>query len=308
MQKTEKTERKVEDSTDLAQTYAEDGTDLAQTYAGDSADLRTLYAPLITKFRGYLNKSVGDAPQLWLPVETSLLFRYEFSRLNPQYRYFFLAILLYCGMRGIDEVPADAQFLANLFNTDLRVAHNALKELKFCGLLLERKKEREIRKDTDRQTEGASARVSVRSKKLSETEGENRDENRSDLLNGNPSASPSAPEKALSQFSIDECLRYVERCQKDGDPIRNAKALAFNLFKTGEADSFILAALYPEKQKLLDIETFGAPRRFSVEPCTVCFGAKMADVDGKGFRACERCRDERGKSTGREPEGGAGDD
>jgi len=61
--------------------------------------------------------------------------------------------------------------------------------------------------------------------------------------------------------------------------------------------------LYPEKAIEAERETFGEPIIFSDDPCVACFGAKMADADGKGFRACEHCKNERGKSTGLEPEG-----
>ncbi len=61
--------------------------------------------------------------------------------------------------------------------------------------------------------------------------------------------------------------------------------------------------LYPAKQEAIDREQFGESIKFLDEPCRVCFGAKMADADGKGFRACVHCKNERGKSTGFEREG-----
>ena len=99
-------------------------------------------------------------------------------------------------------------------------------------------------------------------------------------------------------------MKYVELCKSDGETVKSPKALANHLFKTGEADSFIMATLYPAKQKEVDLQTFGEPRPFSAKPCSICYGAKMADVDDKGFRACQHCKNEKGKSTGFEPESG----
>jgi hypothetical protein len=62
-----------------------------------------------------------------------------------------------------------------------------------------------------------------------------------------------------------------------------------------------MATLYPQRQEEIAAQTFGSPAIFTDAPCSVCFGAKMSDADGKGFRACEHCRNERGKPTGLEP-------
>jgi hypothetical protein len=97
-------------------------------------------------------------------------------------------------------------------------------------------------------------------------------------------------------FSLSDCLRYAEMQPN----INNPQGLATKLFKTGEADSFIKAKLYPEQ---FERETFGAPVPFSDEPCRVCFGSKMEVVAGKGARPCPHCKNERGKSTGLEPKG-----
>ena len=106
-----------------------------------------------------------------------------------------------------------------------------------------------------------------------------------------------------SKFSIEECKRYVDAEIKDGASITNANALAMKLMKTGEADALIFNKLFPKEAAQFAAQNFGAPVKFSDEPCSACFGAKMADADGKGFRPCERCKNERGKSTGHEPEG-----
>lgn len=251
--------------------------------------------PLLGKFRGYLRKEVANLPQTWLPIECSLLICYEFATLPPQTRYVFVAILLYCGARGIDEIPMDIRFLANALAVDDRTLAKSLEELEFCGLLIERKKEREDRKEkTDRQKD-ENGGVCVDSPNLFQNESAND-------LSKNDSTAKVSPRKNLSQFSIEECLKYVELCKSDGETVKSPKALANHLCKTGDADAFIMATLYPEKQQAVDLQTFGAPRPFSDKPCSICYGAKMADVDDKGFRACQHCKNEKGKSTGFEPQ------
>jgi hypothetical protein len=105
-----------------------------------------------------------------------------------------------------------------------------------------------------------------------------------------------------SQFSLEECLRYAEHCVAKGDAIKNPKGLASHLYQTGAQDAFILAALYPEKNEEKLIEQHGPKRKFTDEPCTVCFGSRSEIVHGKGARPCTHCVDERGKRTGKEPE------
>lgn len=258
---------------------------------------RFLFVPLLHQFRRHLRKDfTKSTPQTWIPVECSLLIRYEFAALSPQVRYIFVAILLYCGARGTDEIPVDIGFLANALAVDGRMLKKSLLELEKANLLRERKKERE---EKDRQTEpenGVSADfgfvISDFGLENSDLELKTaKDETKSEIRNHK------------SQFTLEECLKYVEICQGKGDAIQNPKGLANHLHKTGEADSFILATLFPEKQTEIDLEKYGEPRQFSDEPCTVCFGSKMADTDGKGFRKCTNCLDEKGKSTGFEPLG-----
>jgi hypothetical protein len=106
-----------------------------------------------------------------------------------------------------------------------------------------------------------------------------------------------------SEFSMKDCFAYVKICETKGEPIKNAKGLASHLYKTGEADAFILAALHPEKTREKEIEIYGEPRRFTDEPCAVCYGSKMEVVEGKGARPCPNCKNEKGHSIGKQPEG-----
>ena len=106
---------------------------------------------------------------------------------------------------------------------------------------------------------------------------------------------------ARSEFSLEDCLRYVEHCITKGEQIKNPKGLATHLFKTGSSDAFIRAALFPEDHEQKQLEQFGPPRQFSEMPCPVCGGTKYETVPNKGARPCPHCINERGKRTGLEP-------
>ena len=268
--------------------------------------IRYAFAPLLQQFRSHTKKNEA---RLWMPIETNLIFRYEFAALSPQNRYIFVAILLYCAGNGIDEFPLDAKFMANILIVDERMLGKSFDELLFQKLLLE-KTEKTEKKSTDRQDASAGG-VSVDVENSFSEQSENENENGNGNGNGKnediffndvvPADSPIPAKKNLSKFSIEECLEYVERCVQEGESVKSPKALANHLFKTGEADSFIFRKLFPADAEIVAAEKFGEPINFLDEPCNVCFGAKMADTDGNGYRACAHCRNERGLSTGREP-------
>lgn len=295
--------------TKVTRIHSESAAHLPQvrrTSATNLPQIRYTFAPLLQKFRQNLNKNVADLPQTWLPIETSLLIRYEFAALSPQTRYVFIAILLYCGARGTDEIPMDARFLANALAVDERLLKNSLKELEFSNLLLEREKEREEKKEkenTHRQTDardenGVVVGVNFNSFSGEKTESENQTEN--EIENGLLKMDSAGKEFSKgSRFTMEDCIKYA----KQSDGVKNPNALANNLFQTGNADAFIMAMLYPVEAQAEEAKNFGKPIGFSNDPCSVCFGAKMADTDGKGYRKCIHCRDERGKSTGFEPQG-----
>ena len=252
--------------------------------------IRYAFVPLLQQFRDHTRKN--DA-RLWIPIETSLLTRYEFAALSPQTRYVFVAILLYCGANGMDEIPLDAKFISNVIVADFRTVDKSLDELLSVNLLQEREKreKKEKRKEqTDRQKETA-ARVSVSDENFSQNENQNQNEEKE-------VGQIKVSEAKQSEFSLQECKKYVEAEIKDGANITNANALAMKLFNTGQSDAFIKARLYPEQ---VSIEQFGQPRSFTEYPCKVCFGAKQAEIDGKGYGKCQHCRNERGVPTGLEP-------
>jgi hypothetical protein len=247
----------------------------------------------LQEFRKHTKKNQA---RLWIPVETSLLVRYEFASCSLQTRYVFVAIVLYCGANGLEEIPLDAKFMSSVLVADERTVAKSLDELLFKKLLLEREKEREKSVEKNTQTERENENGVCVSVDFSRSPEENRDEEKEKTVSNKRNSN-----SHLSQFSLEECLSYVEICQSKGDSINNPKALAMNLFKTGEADAFILAILHPEQSKKIDSAKFGEAIGFTDEPCSVCFGGKMADVDGKGYRPCEHCKNEKGRSVGYEP-------
>lgn len=251
---------------------------------------RSAFVPIVREFRAHTQKNHA---RLWIPVETSLLVRYEFASCSLQTRYIFVAIVLFCGANGIEEIPLDAKFMSSVLVADERTIKNSFDELLSKKLLVERKEREKRIEQTDRQKETGVVPC-VEPEKLSETQSENK-------TDSPPPTTPKNSGGHLSRFTLEECLRYVEKCRAKGDEIKNAKALATTIYKTGLADAFILATLYPEKLAEEESKTYGEPRKFSDQPCKVCFGARMEIVEGKGARACSQCKDERGKSTGFEP-------
>jgi len=256
---------------DEQRTGDEQGTNVKQTHS--------LFVPLFNQFRRNVRRDfVQNESATWIPVECSLLVCYEFAACSLQTRYIFVAILLLCGMRGSDKIPADPKFLAKALSADVRTIKKSISELLAANLLAEReieKKKDETRTQKERETDA----VRVNSENSQKTNGH------------------------LSEFSLEECLKYVETCRARGENITNPKGLATSLFESGRADAFILATLYPEKNREKEAEIYGDPRKFSDEPCAVCFGSKMEVVEGKGARPCPNYKNEKNHSTGKQPEG-----
>lgn len=262
---------------------------------------RSAFVPIVREFRAHTQKNQA---RLWIPVETSLLVRYEFASCSLQTRYIFVAIVLFCGANGIEEIPLDAKFMSSVLVADERTIKNSFDELLSKKLLVERKEREKRIEQTDRQKETGVVSC-VEPENLSKTQSENKTDSPPPPPPPPTPTTPTTPTNSnehLSQFTLEECLRYVEKCRAKGDEIKNAKALATTIYKTGLADAFILATLYPEKLAEEESKTYGEPRKFSDEPCKICFGARMEIIEGKGARACPNCKDERGKSTGYEPE------
>lgn len=260
--------------------------------------IRYAFAPILRQFRAHTRKNEA---RLWIPIETNLISRYEFATLSPQCRYVFVAILLYCAGNGIDEIPLDAKFMSSVLSVDFRTIENSFVELLFQNLLQERKEREEKKEPTDRTDAAGAGAVCVVSENLFQDEAEAESRSKSNLVKGDFAGTLHGIPKH-SQFSLEECLKYVGICEGKGEKIQSPNALANHLFKSASADALIMATLYPERLAEAEAQSFGEPVKFSGEKCSVCFGVKLADPDGKGFRKCEHCKNERGKATGFEPE------
>ncbi len=238
-----------------------------------------LFVPLFNQFRRNVRRDfVKNESATWIPVECSLLVCYEFAACSLQTRYIFVAILLLCGLRGTDQIPANTRFLANSLAADERTIKKAIAELLSANLLSKKERiEKEEKRTHTEQTEETAVCVDLEN---------------SLKTNGHKSV-----------FSLDECVKYVEICKNKGENITNPRGLATSLYESGKADAFILATLYPQKREEAEREIYGEPRKFLDEPCAVCFGSKMEVVEGRGARNCPNCKNERGQSTGKQPEG-----
>lgn len=254
-----------------------------------------LVVPQMAKF--FDNKRKNQSVT-WISVQCSLLFNDEFLELTTVTRGVFLQLLLLCGVRGNHEIPFNINYLSKIMSMDRCRIRNSLRELLEKNFVFTREKEKKERIEeystdsTERESVGAVERGEVSNFGM---------QNEDLGLEAVKAETKSEIQNHKSEFTLEECLKYVEICQSKGEDIKNAKGLAAHLFQTGNADAFILAALYPKKQEELERETYGEPRQFTDEPCKICYGAKMADADGKGFRKCTHCQDEKGKATGFEP-------
>lgn len=270
---------------------------------------RMLFVPYLQESLDRMKyKFVKGDTQKWIPVPCSLLVRPEFVAQTTQTRYIFMSILLLCGALGSDEISANTKYLANVLAADERTVAKAIEELLFSNLLVEQnrkeenKTEKKIKENNPTQQNAAAAAVKDAPPETAAAVCVD--------LNSFKQKTAKAPEKNapagdghLSKFTLEQCLSYAQLCAFRGGNIKNPHGLAMSLYQTGKSDAYIRAELFPEEQEKADLETYGEPVCFSDQPCSKCFGAKMCDADGKGFQKCDNCRDERGKSTGLEPEG-----
>lgn len=262
-----------------------------------------IYAPKMQKF--FAGKRENEA-LIWIPVECSLLFSYELQQLSTATKYIYVALLLLSGIRGNHEIPFRINYLAQTLGVDKRTVRRGIEELLAAEMLCQKerkteKTEKKVTAQTDKPA-GHAAPENAENPKNTAARCVDFNSFKKHAAEVSDQSHPAANDIGqLSAFTLAECLSYVQLCVAKGEDIRNPKGLATSLFQTGKSDAFIRAAMFPEDQKQADLKTYGEPVRFTTEPCRVCFGAKMADVGGKGFRRCEHCKNERGIATGFEP-------
>ena len=276
-----------------------------------------------------------DRNPIWIKLHCSILDDYEFSALPDQTKFHALGLMILAA-RLNNKFPDDERWLRLKIGANSEINLKVLLEIRFLEVFREAKtaakntnntrksnkikgkfvkqseklgepeqnrtEEKKTDHTTTQQSERAENGADAKNRvvvgdfsKSSETENQNENERRGDF---NKSDSAVAGGGHLSRFTLEDCLKYALA----SDGVKNPNALANSLYQTGNADAFIMAMLYPRDALAAERETFGMPTDFTNEPCAVCFGAKMADTDGKGYRKCVRCKDERGKSTGFEPQ------
>jgi hypothetical protein len=263
---------------------------------------------------------------IWIKLYCSLLDDYDFAQLPDETKFHAVGLMLLAS-RLNNKFPDDETWLRAKINAEKRIDLEKLLEINFLEIAETEKSSRKTvaknqtnaRKAQKTKDEPASADFS--SGEMNDSAEERREEEsrtHTQQKRGDCAPEIEKEEKAVcvilenfpengnghrSEFSLEDCFAYVKICETKGEPVKNAKGLASHLYKTGEADAFILAALHPEKTREKEIEIYGEPRKFTDEPCSVCYGSKMEVVEGRGARNCPNCKNERGHSTGKQPEG-----
>ena len=262
---------------------------------------------------------------IWIKLYCSLLDDYEFAQLPDQTKFHAVGLMLLAS-RLNNKFPSDEPWLRAKINATCEIDLEKLLEIEFLEVAEDAKNSRsaaaknQINARKSNKTQGASASTTFSNGKIPASAEEKRiEEMRTHSQQKRGATAPELKTEETvvcvnsenlpktnghrSEFSLDDCLAYVKICETKGEPIKNAKGLASHLYKTGEADAFILAALHPEKTREKELEIYGEPRRFLDEPCAICYGSKMEVVEGRGARPCPNCKNEKGHSTGKQPEG-----
>ncbi len=268
-----------------------------------------------------------DRNPIWIKLYCSILEDYDFARLPDETKFHAVGLMLLAS-RSNNKFPEDEEWLRAKINANSKINLQTLLEIQFLEVLSDKKGAKTDENFDGKRTTNAGKSKKTKDKFASTTfqeakscasaEHSRTEENKTHTeQTRDDDSTPPEEENAVrvnfenqaktnghrSQFSLDECLRYVSICESKGEPIKNAKGLANHLYKTGDSDAFILATLYPEKREEAEREIYGEPRKFLDEPCAVCFGSKMEVVEGKGARLCLNCKNEKGHSTGKQPEG-----
>jgi hypothetical protein len=203
----------------------------------------------------------------WIKIYSSMLDDYEFQKITDEAKFHCIGLMLLAS-RLDNVLPNDADWLSHKIgakseiNIDLLVEINFLEFAESLPPTIEKEK--------------ASPVLCVDNVEIPETK---------------------VKLAHVSEFSMQDCLRYVET--QTG--VKNKHGLATHLHKTGDSDYLILAKLYPERLKVEDEKQFGPKREFTNEPCTVCFGCGFEAIENKGRKPCEHCKDEKGKPRKKEP-------
>ncbi len=243
---------------------------------------------------------------IWIKLYCSLLDDYEFAQLSDETKFHAVGLMLLAS-RLNNKFPDDESWLRAKINAEKEINLEKLLEIGFLevaeteksGKKLVAKNQTNARKLTKTNDESASTDFSndemndsaeekreehtqqKRGDGAPEAEKEERTEEKAVCVNSKNSSKNGNGHK--SEFSLEDCFAYVKICETKGEPVKNAKGLASHLYKTGEADAFILAALHPEKTREKEIEIYGEPRRFTDEPFQRLL--RLKNGSGRGTRS-----------------------
>lgn len=81
-----------------------------------------------------------------------------------------------------------------------------------------------------------------------------------------------------SIFSLDECIRYAEKCKSEGEDIKSPRALGKSLFESGEFDSIIQNTLYPQISEEISPEAKSSEKNTD---CPRCYGSGLEYIFGE---------------------------
>ena len=265
-----------------------------------------------------------DRNPIWIKLYCSILDDYDFAQLPDETKFHAVGLMLLAS-RLNNKFPADEAWLRGKINAEKEINLNLLLEIRFLEVAQSEKgvkndenfdgerttnarKSMETKDDLDSATFQDEKNCAIPEQNREEENRKEHNTTQRDALEEETAVCVNSENSSqnnghLSQFSLDECFKYVEICENKGENITNPKGLATSLYESGKADAFILATLYPKENEKREIEIYGEPRQFSEEPCAVCFGSKMEVVKDKGARPCPNCKNEKGHSTGFQPEG-----
>ena len=223
---------------------------------------------------------------IWIKLYCSLLDDYEFAQLPDETKFHAVGLMLLAS-RLNNKFPADELWLRAKINATKEIHLEKLLEIEFLEVAEDAKNDKSAaaknqnnpRKLNKTNADSASATFSDEENAASveekrEEESRTHTQQKRDDCALEAEKEEKTEEKAVcvnlenssktnghkSEFSLEDCFAYVKICETKGEPVKNAKGLASHLYKTGEADAFILAALHPEKTREKEIEIYGEHR------------------------------------------------
>jgi hypothetical protein len=267
----------------------------------------------LDKYQHYKNRNPP-----WVKLHGEQLDDYEFQQLPDAVKFHALA-LTYLAAKTGNKIPNDAAWVAAKIGARDPLDLPALMQIGFLEAWQPRLQEpgpgeqlslpegsQEVLSPSPSAASGNASKMLASCKHLAstetetETEGETEAHTETDtgLASGAGAVCVCCGLNVFSRFTLAEALSLTREWKQRGKivggrPVENPGGLARKLHIEGTADTEIAEFLHPPAEQ--------EKRKFTAEPCTVCFGSKQEVVPGRGARPCPHCVDERGQRTGREP-------